>query len=179
MSHDHPAQPASPPPPTGPSALDRRGRIGFPPHCRRHSVPCPPATHIVYPHSLIHRQPRHHRRAHTSRSPNLSTWRAHLAHRREPRATYLACADVHTSTSSVGWIAAHVVHVGQLAVCQRSERSARVHSCACGEEGWRWVVQCHSVRSCEQQRTATVITAALLHCHGRHARTYPSSGRPN
>ena len=39
---------------------------------------------------------------------------AHLAHRREPRATYLACADVHTSTSSVGWIAAHVVHVGQL-----------------------------------------------------------------
>jgi len=121
--------------------------------------------------ALTDRPPRHHRRAHPSpHEPPIPTRRGDLSQGREGAPTYLACADVHTSTSSVGWIAAHVVHVGQLltgrsGVVQRREvRGCILHGVE-QEVGLSnataFVAVCSSIwRRCLQQRCSTVMDAA-------------------
>ena len=81
------------------------------------------------------------------------------------RATYLACVVRHTSTCSVGWIAAHVVHVAA------AERAGRAEGCVRGQReaalvGWRWVcvvphrllraTGCSIRRQCSHRRCSTV-----------------------
>ena len=89
--------------------------------------PCPLSQRSAYPTAL----PKEQRAGSTGHTPRLPAQtlpsavapptRAH-SHEPSPRggrslppprahATYLACVVRHTSTSSVGWIAAHVVHV--------------------------------------------------------------------
>ena len=111
-------------------------------------------------------------RAHPSRAHPYMT----ISHRRG-RATYLACVVRHTSTSSVGWIAAPVVPVAAAERGGVQKVVCKVSALAPGSRGvgWRWVCATSFTESGRVQYTATVLTPALLHCRG--GRTDAGGGR--
>ena len=94
----------------------------------------------------------------------------HMAGRSLPptrgRATYLACVVRHASTSSVGWIAAHVVHVAAAeGACRGCVRRARLSALAVGWAGGGVcavphrllrAVGCSIRRQCSHRRCSTV-----------------------
>jgi len=165
-SQAHLAPAASPLPPTNPACSTLPAIERFPPRTAGGT-----ARRVHRPHTSSSRTNPTVRRSTTDARSLSQPAHPHMACRSLPptraRATYLACAVRHTSTSSVVWIAANVVHVAA------GERGRARGLCArlCARMRLRWAgsewVQCHSVPESDRvQHTATVSTPALLHCQG-------------
>ena len=166
LSHTHLTPPASPLPPTNPPCPTLPAIERFP-RCWWYSAPGPPTTHLVYPHEP-YRQPYHHRRLTPARATH-----PHMAGRSLPppraRATYLTCVVRHTSSSSVGWIAAHVVHVaaadrewGVQRVCARLSALAvgLAEVNACSGTAFLRAAGCSIRLQCSQRHCFTAMDAA-------------------